>query len=76
MVARLGGDGLVVLLEDLSDQLLAAELGRRIGEKLLAALCLPHVLTGGCAQRRYWGAALFGDVGGQCPLSYSNRPTS
>lgn len=41
-VARFGGDEFVVLLEGLgADEMEAAELARRIGEKILAALSLP-----------------------------------
>jgi diguanylate cyclase (GGDEF)-like protein len=61
-VARLGGDEFVVLLEDLSaDQLEAAELSKRIGEKLLAALNQAY-LSDGIAQKSSAsiGAAMFG----------------
>ncbi len=63
-VARLGGDEFVVLLEDLSGKSLeAAELAKRIGEKLLATLCQPYALEG-LAQKSSAsiGAALFGEM--------------
>jgi len=46
-VARLGGDEFVVMLENLSDSSLeAASQAEVVGEKILAALCLPYQLGG------------------------------
>jgi diguanylate cyclase (GGDEF)-like protein len=63
-VARLGGDEFVILLEDLcANPLEAAELARRIGEKLLAALDQPYVFAGQPHKSSAsLGAALFGST--------------
>jgi len=61
-VARFGGDEFIVLLENLSAQELeAAALARRVGEKILAALNLPFESTGQSFKTSAsMGAALFG----------------
>lgn len=61
-VARFGGDEFTVLLENLSlDAPEAAELARRVGEKILAALSLPFESNGQSFKTSASiGAALFG----------------
>ena len=61
-VARLGGDEFVVLLEDLStNPLEAAELAKRIGKNLIAALSQPYVFAGQSHKSSASvGATLFG----------------
>ena len=61
-VARLGGDEFIVLLEDLSvNQMEAAELARRIGEKVLSALNQPYLSDGQTLKSSASiGAAIFG----------------
>ncbi len=61
-VARFGGDEFVVLLENLADsELESADLARRVGEKILAALSLPFVAGGQSFKTSASvGAALFG----------------
>lgn len=56
-VARLGGDEFVVMLENLSPSSLeAAGQAEAVGEKILAALCLPYDLSG----REYRSSASIG----------------
>ncbi len=46
-IARLGGDEFVVLLQDLgADPAQAAALAERVGEKIIAALGMPYMLSG------------------------------
>jgi diguanylate cyclase (GGDEF)-like protein len=61
-VARLGGDEFIVLLEDLSaNPMEAAELVRRIGEKILLTLNQPYVAEGQTLKSSASiGAAVFG----------------
>jgi len=62
MVARLGGDEFVVLLEDLSEVAEeAAAQARLVGEKILAAISQPYLLSGHeCHSTSSIGITLFG----------------